>query len=800
MTGRRGRTVVAALAAIVAFLFVGRWAAMVLADRWWAEAVAPRNAAFLTSWHLLELLLEVGGLVVAGAWCVGHFLWVVRSIGTVQVPRRLGDLEIREVMGGSVFRGAAIGVGLVLGLLLGAGGARAAPLVAVAWQGVRIGLVDPVLGLDLGVYLVQLPLWDASLTFARHLAWAALLGAGLCHFLVGGLRTSRTGLAMTDAARLQLGLLLAALLALAAFGEALSPLRAVAGLDGTLLASLTPTARWSVAAAWGIAAIAIGWWSFRPAPALILAGLVLWAGTGLLSHVVVPAALPRAPLPDSLARPVVASATGLEHLAPSAAIPTLEPGVRPGPGAWGSEAVARLLAGEGAVVLAAAPQFLLHQGEMPPVWLAVRAGPTGAELVAILEDRLGPGGTPVSLREGDGEEYPGIVSWRALPAMTIRPLRADTVANEAEGGIRLGGIGRRLLLAWGTQSGATLVGAGGDRALWWRMSPRERVARLFPAAWWDEARPAVVSGRLLWVMDGWVTAEGAALAPPVSWEGGQRRYARRAFLGVIDALTGRSSLYLRPDADPLAHSWAAVAEGAILPADSIPFLLRQEWPSARQAAVQGQAVQRGPFGLIPLASDQGPEAIPRPTLIWTTGGPAYQLPLGDLTSGGRFTGRLDGLFLASAGGPQLIRWAEGSGPLRPRALTSFWRRFASFERLEDSVIGAGGRILEGPVRYEVGPGGTLAVQPLWAISANGIPAMVWVNLARGDRLGAARTPETALANLRGESAPVVPAPDLPDALHEARRWAARADSALRSGDLEGFARAFEALKRILGTP
>ena len=249
MARGRGRIAMAVLAAGVALLFTGRWTAMVLADRWWSEAVAPASTPFLTQWHLLELLLELSGLVVAGAWCVGHFLWVVRSIGTVQVPRRLGNLEIRELMGGSVFRGAAIIAGLVLGLLLGTGGARAAPLVAVAWQGAHTGLADPILGFDLGVYLVQLPLWDASLSFARHLVWAALLGAGLSHFAVGGLRTSRTGLAMTDAARLQVGLLLAAMLFLAALGEGLSPLRAVAGLDGTPLAQLAPAARWSVAAA-----------------------------------------------------------------------------------------------------------------------------------------------------------------------------------------------------------------------------------------------------------------------------------------------------------------------------------------------------------------------------------------------------------------------------------------------------------------------------------------------------------------------------------------------------------------------
>lgn len=790
----------AALAAGVALLFVGRWTAMVLADRWWAEAVAPASAPFLTQWHLLELILELGGLLVAGAWCVGHFLWVVRSIGTVQVPRRLGDLEIRELMGGAVFRGAAIVAGLVVGLLLGAGGSRAAPLVAVAWQGARSGLADPVLGLDLGVYLAQLPLWDASLTFARHLVWAALLGAGLCHFAVGGLRTSRSGLAMTDAARLQLGLLLAAMLVLAAFGEALSPLRAVAGLDGTLLAQLAPAARWSVAAAWAVAAVAIAWWAFRPTPALILAGIVLWAGTGLLSHVVAPVISLRAPIPGPIARPIVAAATGLEAMVDETAPAGTDPGPVPGAGFWSGDALRHALETSDARLLAAQPQLLSHGGAMVPAQLAVRSVGANTELVVVAEDRLGPGGTPVSYREGDAADYPGIVSWRLLPPMTLRPLRADTVAPLGTGGIPLGGAGRRLLLAWGSQSAAALRGAAPNSALWWRLVPRERVARLFPPAWWDDARPFLLDGRLLWVVDGWFTAEGAALAPPFPWEGGTRRYARPGLLGVVDAATGETRFYLRPDADPVAHAWATLAGAMIEPADSLPAALRWGLPSDRWLSVRAVVVQKGPFGLTPPSGAERGEDLPRPSLAWDPSGPALQLPLGDLTAAGRFSGRIEALLIGGPGALRLIRWPEGMRPLRPRALGAFWQRFASFEQLQDSVVGAGGQLLEGPVRYEVGPKGTLAVRSHWALSAAGMPAFVWVELARGERLGAARTPATALANLRGESAPVVPAPDLPDPLREARRWAARADSALRSGDLEGFARAFQALKQVLGTP
>jgi hypothetical protein len=106
----------------------------------------------------------------------------------------------------------------------------------------------------------------------------------------------------------------------------------------------------------------------------------------------------------------------------------------------------------------------------------------------------------------------------------------------------------------------------------------------------------------------------------------------------------------------------------------------------------------------------------------------------------------------------------------------------------------------GPVRYQTGPEGTLAIQIVYLVGPRGAATVGWVNVGAGDRVGAARTPAAAWTNLLGESVPTVPGPEIPDRLYEARRWAVLADSALRAGDLERFGRAFEALKRVLATP
>jgi len=295
-------------------------------------------------------------------------------------------------------------------------------------------------------------------------------------------------------------------------------------------------------------------------------------------------------------------------------------------------------------------------------------------------------------------------------------------------------------------------------------------------------------GRLVWVVDGWFLGAGAPFAPPIPWEGGPVRYARPGLLALVDGLTGAVRFFRRPDADSLAASWAGIAGDLVLPPDSIPSDLLEASPSERWFGVATRAIEAG-------------NELPRPVIGWGPRGPVPQTSFDSSGAGHLPVERLRGLLLG-APGVAVVRasWPEGDGPLTPRALSSRWGRFATLERLDDSIRNAGGKLEAGDIRYDVTPTATQAVRVRWAISSNGAATVAWVEVAEGERLGAARTPASALANLRGESAPLVPAPDLPDPLLEARRWAARADSLLRAGDLEGFGRAFAALKRVLGTP
>ena len=783
MATARARWSLAVAAGGIVLLFVGRWGAGIAVERWWVEGIAPEGARFLTGWMLLRSGLEIAGIGVACAWCVGHFFWVVRSIDTIQVPRRLGDLEIRELMSGAAFRGGAVVAGLLLGILLGAGGSRAAPLVALAWQGVPTGVDDPVLGLDLGLYLAQLPVWEATLAFAGRLTAAALIGAAVAHFAVGGLRVGRGGLAMTGVARRQLGHLAASGLALMALGEALGPLRGVAGLDTGPWSGLDPSIRWGVAAAWSGSAALLSWWVVRPQGQRLLAATLFWGVPLLLATLAAAGGAPSRVDPGITLR--TAGANGSDRVIETTLAADGKV-ARVGPGIWERPVLPALLSEKsGARVLAAAQQRVTIGRGSVPAWVALRDDGAGRALIVVADDRLAPGGGPVSFREGDPVAYPGIVTWRPVPALVVAPEAPDSVVPSAAKGIPLGGAVRRLSVAWGTESGAPLGPRGTDAALWWRRAPRDRVQHIFPPAWWDEPRPYLHDGRLWWIVDGWFVQTGAALAPPIPWGEGQVRYARPGLLALVDAESGEARLFRRPVADPVADAWVRLAGALIRPADSIPPGLIEGSPSPRAVRIVARTLQPG-------------DGLPGVTQVWGPRGPVPQVALAGAEHD---DGRLGGLlFYAAEAGYLVVRWSPGNSPLDPRVLSGRWGRFASLERLQDSVRRAGGRLETGEVRYDLDTSSTLAVRIRWAISAAGVPTVAWVELAQGDRLGAARTPGAALANLLGESAPLVPEPETPDRIVEARRWAARADSALRAGDLEGFGRAFEALRRVLGTP
>ena len=102
-----------AVGVLVVVLVGGRWAAFETAERVWAIGL-PGGSAYLKARDFARL---VSGLLLLAtvAWGTSNLLFVYRSIGSMQLSRRLGDLEIVEAVPQPVLFAGTVASGLVRG-------------------------------------------------------------------------------------------------------------------------------------------------------------------------------------------------------------------------------------------------------------------------------------------------------------------------------------------------------------------------------------------------------------------------------------------------------------------------------------------------------------------------------------------------------------------------------------------------------------------------------------------------------------------------------------------------------------
>ncbi|HXI19716.1 MAG TPA: UPF0182 family protein, partial [Gemmatimonadales bacterium] len=278
--------------AVVLLLFAGRWVALLYAERWWAAGISPAASRFVTDWAVLQLTLETTGVLVACTWFVGHLLLVYRAIGSVQVHRRLANLEIREAVNMQVLVWLSVTGGLILGFLAGRGVGGWTPQVVLSWSGAAYGEPDPVLGRDLAFYLTRLPIWRLLHGYVVLLTLLALGGATTLYVVIGAIRWQDRRLAMNDHARRHLGGL-AVLLALAlTWGYLLEPFELVGGIIGSVNGELFEFRRGVAHLLAGVAmasGVITAWWALRGRYAVLLGVWGLLAACSLLGHHIIPA-------------------------------------------------------------------------------------------------------------------------------------------------------------------------------------------------------------------------------------------------------------------------------------------------------------------------------------------------------------------------------------------------------------------------------------------------------------------------------------------------------------------------------
>ena len=162
-----------------------------------------------------------------------------------------------------------------------------------------------------------------------------------------------------------------------------------------------------------------------------------------------------------------------------------------------------------------------------------------------------------------------------------------------QGGVSLGNIVNRLVfsLYYGERNILFNSSINDNSKILYVRNPAERVEAVAPWLTTDgDPYPAVVGGRIQWIVDGYTTLEnypyaertplGEATADAVQGPAGRPEldrdvsYLRNSVKATVDAYDGTVSLYAFDETDPVLQTWMKTFPGSVKPASEISESLR----------------------------------------------------------------------------------------------------------------------------------------------------------------------------------------------------------------------------------
>ncbi|WFE42208.1 UPF0182 family protein [Micromonospora sp. WMMD998] len=166
-----------------------------------------------------------------------------------------------------------------------------------------------------------------------------------------------------------------------------------------------------------------------------------------------------------------------------------------------------------------------------------------------------------------------------------------------EGGVKIGSFPRRLLYSIKEQEPNFLLSeaVNENSKLLYVRNPRDRVEKVAPFLTLDgDPYPAVVNGRVLWIVDGYTTAATYPYAERVNLQAETAdeltgrgtfqlarenvNYIRNSVKATVDAYDGTVKLYSYDDADPVLKAWNKAFGGdLVLPKGDIPAELAEHF-------------------------------------------------------------------------------------------------------------------------------------------------------------------------------------------------------------------------------
>ena len=166
----------------------------------------------------------------------------------------------------------------------------------------------------------------------------------------------------------------------------------------------------------------------------------------------------------------------------------------------------------------------------------------------------------------------------------------QSTTYDGTGGIDVGSTFRKLLYAtkFGDPNFLLSERVNENSKVLYIRTPRERVQKVAPWLTVDsDAYPAVVNGRILWVVDGYTTTDRYPLAEKESIQTmtddsltqasnlpivptDQINYMRNAVKATVDAYDGTVRLYAWDTEDPMLQVWSNAFPDTVLPREEIP--------------------------------------------------------------------------------------------------------------------------------------------------------------------------------------------------------------------------------------
>ncbi len=451
-----------------------------------------------------------------------------------------------------------------------------------------------------------------------------------------------------------------------------------------------------------------------------------------------------------------------------------------------------------------------------------------------------------------------------IPQGSGTPGQSETNTYDGEDGVEVGSIFRKLLYA-AKMGDANIVlssRVNENSKILYDRSPRERVQKVAPWLTVDsDALPAVVDGKIVWILDGYTLTDKYPLSEKDSLQEmtsdainprsayatlptDQINYMRNSVKATVDAYDGTVSLYQWDTKDPILKAWSRAFPGTVKAKSEIPEKVLEHMRYPEDLFKVQREMLAAYHVLDPKTFYEGNDkwVVPQDPVTSTRKQPPYRLsvatrsgtdPVFSLTSVYTPSKRQNLASYMSVGADaadadtygkfQILRLPDNTQVPGPGQIANQFQRdddvasqLLAFRRTD--VTARYGNLLTLPVGK-----GLLYVQPLYTLREGGegnYPGLTFVLVSFGREVGIGPTLTGALddllQNAPGDQTPVpedatpTPPADKPDqgsgqptsteALELLRQASAKfdeADKALKDGDLAGYSKAVNEAKALV---